>query len=80
MVFMTTNKRVRCTCARCGKVKYFPAAGMDRSEAFLCEPCDDKYILWGESKIRAMGPGGADRADVTLARFLKEKPYTSTMK
>jgi hypothetical protein len=46
---------------------------MDPSELFLCEPCDDKYILWQESKIRAMGPGDADRADDTLARFLKER-------
>jgi hypothetical protein len=68
------SRKVRCTCLRCGKINYLLAAGIDRSEPFLCEPCDDKYILWSESKIRAMGPGDADRADDTLARFLKERP------
>jgi hypothetical protein len=48
---MPTAKKVRCSCARCGKVKYLPAAGTDRSEKFLCEPCDDKFIAWCEQTI-----------------------------
>lgn len=74
---MTTNERTRkvcCTCRRCKKVNYLPAAGTDISEPFLCERCDDKFIMWQESKYRAMGPGNHDRADDTLARFLKEHP------
>ena len=62
---MTTNKKVRCTCARCGKVKYLPAAGIDLSEGFLCEPCDDKYIVWCNTNDMCLDP---------LAQFLKARP------
>ena len=59
-------KKVRCTCVRCGKINYLPAAGTDRSEPFLCEPCDDKYIAWANaSNFLYREP---------LARFLKERP------
>jgi hypothetical protein len=61
---MTSNKKVRCKCVRCGKLKYELAAGMDLSEPFLCEPCDDKYIAWLVST----------EDEDHLARFLKERP------
>ncbi len=74
---MTTNKKarkVRCTCVRCKKVNYLPAAGTDLSEKFLCERCDDKFIMWQESMYREAGPGNHDRVDDTLARFLRMRP------
>ena len=44
------------------------AAGIDRSEAFLCEPCDSKFIVWAETTR----PSEFDEA--LMARFLKEIP------
>lgn len=59
-------KKVRCTCARCQKVHYLPAASIDRSERFLCEGCDDKFISWQNARISS--------ATATLDEFLLKRP------
>jgi hypothetical protein len=60
-------KKRRCTCCRCAKVKYLPATGIDTSERFLCESCDDRYITWCNSQ--------AHPSTATLDAFLKARPY-----
>ena len=39
-------KRVRCTCAKCGAIKYHEAAAIDQTEPFLCSRCDDLFVAW----------------------------------
>ena len=57
-------KRVRCTCERCQTIEYPFAAEIDVSEPFLCERCDDKFIIWQNT------PGNEQR---TLSAFLKAR-------
>jgi len=64
---MASIKKARCTCVRCGKVEYLPAAGIDRSEPFLCERCDDKFIQF----IHGEWTGEDAREGDALERFLK---------
>jgi len=56
--------KVRCTCCRCKKIKYLPAAEIDRSERFLCEGCDDKFIIFQNSRS----------GSATLDQFLVQRP------
>lgn len=66
-----STKKVRCKCVRCGKINYLPAAGTDRSEDYLCEPCDDMFVHWFERMVfRCHGVVTFN----SLARFLKENP------
>lgn len=67
---MTSNKKVRCTCVRCKKINYLPAAGTDLSEKFLCERCDDMFIAF----LNKDYPEGDFRSGDPLVRFLKERP------
>ena len=64
---MTSSKKVRCTCVRCGKINYLPAVGTDISEKFLCERCDDLFI----SFINKDCPEGGFVHGDPLERFLK---------
>lgn len=63
-----STKKVRCKCVRCGKANYLLAVGIDRSEPFICEPCDSKFIFWSETTLVS------EMDEALLARFLKEKP------
>ena len=63
-------KRVRCTCKRCGKIKY-EEVGIDLSEGpYLCPVCDDKFIMWSNTTQ----PSEKDEA--LVARFLRDRPAT----
>lgn len=62
-------KKVRCKCVRCGKVNYLPA-GIDFSEKFLCDRCDDMFIAF----INKDCLKGGFRSDDPLAHFLKVNP------
>jgi len=53
MVKKASGKKARCTCAKCGAVKYLLAAEIDRSTYFLCDACDDKFIVWWNRKEAA---------------------------
>lgn len=66
------KKKVRCTCVKCGKVKYFSASSIDRSEKFLCEPCDNKFISW-KNKRRQIYYNADFTVETDLACFLKSK-------
>ncbi len=57
----TKPRKVRCTCSRCNVKKMLPAASIDRSEPFLCEKCDDLFILFQNSE---------GRTDTSLKAFL----------
>lgn len=61
-------KRVRCTCVRCGKVKYEPC-GIDLSESsYFCQACDDKFVMWQN----VSQPSETD--EELVARFLRTNP------
>jgi hypothetical protein len=63
---MVKAKKVRCTCSRCGTIKYLRASDIDTGEEhFLCPPCDDLYISWQNT------PG---RVNVYVDDFLKARP------
>lgn len=62
-------KWIRCTCIRCGKVNYHPAATTDTTEPHLCQKCDDDLIAW--QNAAAAGPEEGRR---TLEAFLARRP------
>lgn len=72
--FLENFKKARSKCARCGKIKYLPAAGIDRSESYLCDQCDDMFIAFTNKDY----PEGGFRSDDPLARFLRMYPYRTS--
>ena len=55
--------RNECICKKCGEIEHHPSSGIDQSEPFLCESCDEEFSFWQNNR---------GKKSATLEEFLNK--------
>ena len=57
------SDEVECICKKCGEIEHHPSSGIDQSEPFLCESCDEEFSFWQNNR---------GKKSATLEEFLNK--------